>query len=629
MTHEYSATQIEILEGLEPVRRRPGMFIGDTGERGMHHLFKEVLDNSIDEAMNGYATVIKVELHDDWRTLTVSDNGRGIPVDKHPEKKISALEVIMTTLHAGGKFDNESYKSGAGGLHGVGVSCVNALSSYLDVSVKRKNEGCFSQRYENGVPMSKVKKDKPSSTVSGTTITFHPSEEFFNKTVLFSSKLIISLMQEAAYLNPGLKLTLKVPDSSEVIEFYSSGGITEHLQQQTSTHDDVLPTEPIVVTGKADDIEVNIALCFAGDDPENIASFVNSIKTSDGGTHVSGFKRALTRTINVCAASHGHVKGKVKFTGDDIRTGLWAIVSVKVRQPQFESQTKTKLSTSDAETAVYSVTTEVLTDYFNRHSHVLKEIVERAMDNYSSRVAAKKAATTVKKKKNTRKPDKLKDCISKNPKECELFLVEGDSAAGSAKDGRNNKLQAILPIRGKIINAEKTDAASILANKEIQSMIAAIGGGINYKNESFDVESIKYDKIIIMTDADVDGSHIAILLLTFFWNFMKPLIEHGKLYFAHPPLYKVTHKGAKQYFWDTSSMNEYMRTHSGSRLTRFKGLGEMNAEELGETTMNPSKRQLIRIKLKSEKEAQDMITILMGKDVKDRKSLIISGSEAK
>ena len=623
--NKYNASNIEILDGLDPVKRRPGMYIGDTGERGFHHLFKEVLDNSIDEAMNGYATSIHIKLHDDERTIEIRDNGRGIPVDIHPDRGVSALEVILTTLHAGGKFNNDSYKGGAGGLHGVGISCVNALSEFLEVVVQRKGEGVFYQKYEEGIPCADVRKIK-EATAQGTLVKFKPSAKYF-KSLTFDENKIKDFLQEAAFLNAGLILTFVSKKHPEGLKFQFSGGISDYVKSLMVNVDGVYPIEPVMIKGKLDTISVEVAFQYSNKDGEYIHSFANNIRTIDGGSHVSGLKKAFTRVVNNQALKQNILKEKdAKLAGEDIRDGILAVVSVRLPQAQFEGQTKNKLTTTEAETALNTVVGEALTTFFEKNPSILKSITERAITNQKAKEAAKKSFDNEKKKGVLKynRPEKLKDCISKKTEERELFLVEGNSAAGSATDGRDNYTQAVLPIKGKIINAEKTDFESLFANKEVQSLIASIGTGIQTdKNDKFNINDCKYNKIIIMTDADIDGAHIAILLLTFFWRYMKPLVEAGKIYFAQPPLYKTTLGKDINYFWDQDLMQKHLNKNPKAFLTRFKGLGEMKSGELGSTTMDKRFRKLIQITALDAQQADETLSIVMGKDAAPRKAMII------
>lgn len=619
----YDSSNIVVLENLEAVRRRPGMYIGDTGERGLLQLFKEVFDNSVDEAMNGFASSIHVKLYDDERTIEVRDNGRGIPVDIHKDRGISALEVIMTTLHAGGKFDDDAYQGGAGGLHGVGVSCVNALSEYLEAVVQRKGEGVFYQKYIEGVPEEPVKRLKDANS-QGTLIKYKPSPKFF-KNLTYSEDKIKAVLQDAAFLNAGLNIIFVSKNHPEGIKFQFTGGVSDYVRHHMAGAENVYPIEPCYIKGKYENIQVELAFQCSENNGETVYSFANNIKTPDGGTHVSGFKKALTRVVNAQAVKQGLLKDKdPKLSGDDIRDGMFAIVSIRLSQPQFESQTKNRLTSPEAETATNSVVGEGLVEFFDKNPAILKSLVERAITIQKAKEASKKSFDAEKKKgalKGT-KSEKLKDCISKKVEERELFLVEGNSAAGSATDGRDNVTQAVLPIKGKIINAEKTDFESLLANKEIQSLISSIGTGVMFRpTDKFNINDCRYSKIIIMTDADIDGAHIAILLMTFFWRYMKPLVEAGMLYFAKPPLYRVTLGKDVQYFWEHDAMNAYLKKHPKAFLTRFKGLGEMNPSELGKTTMDKKLRKLMRISVDDAKLADETLSIVMGKVAKSRKVL--------
>ena len=631
----YDASSILVLKDLEHVRKRPAMYIGDTDKRGLHHLVWEVIDNSVDEAMAGFCTAINIKLFADGETVEVEDNGRGIPVDMHPEGK-TALEVVMTVLRSGGKFNNDSYAGGAGGLHGVGVSCVNALSESLTAEVCRDG-GRWVQKYEQGIPVTAC--ERTSNTYrQGTSITFKADKEIFTKTTRFDEEVIIRKAREIAFLNAGLKITFKNEKTGRQEMFQYDGGIKDYVSYLTSSKDGLYPTEPFYFKAKNDiPVEVQVAFQYTEDDEQVLLSFANNICTVDGGTHLSGFKTALTRVVNQFARSLNILKpSDSNLTGDDVRDGINTIISVRLPQPQFEGQTKAKLGSVDADSAVNTMFGEALTGYFEKIPAVAKQIVERALLSQRAREAAKQKSDSIKRKsflgKSHRLPGKLKDCDSENRSETELFICEGDSAASAAKDGRNPRTQAILPIRGKIINAEKTDWESLLKNTEIMALINAIGTGIILKSEDeFVLENRRYDKIILMTDADVDGSHIASLLLTFFYRFMKPLIMNGNIYLAHPPLFRVESSKNVEYCWSKEDMLK-ISSKSGnakSRVLRFKGLGEMNADQLAETTMNIATRRLTRVDIEDIGDADKMLSTLMGKNVAERKAYIIEHSKTR
>jgi DNA gyrase subunit B len=637
MTQEnnnYDASSIQVLKGLEAVRMRPAMYIGDTDKRGLHHLVWEVLDNGCDEAMAGFCTHINVILHDNGETITLEDNGRGIPIDIHHEykkEKKTALEVVLTVLHAGGKFDSKII---AGGLHGVGVSCVNALSDSLVAKVWRDG-GIYEQSYSKGKPLTECLR-VADSRKHGTSITFHADNEIFTKTVKFDEDILIRKFRETAFLNAGLKISYTNKKTGRTEEFEYSGGIQDYILYLTSSKENPYPAPPFYFKGKnGGNVEVQVSFQYTEDDDEVLLSFANNIPTIDGGTHLSGFKTALTRIANQFARSLGVLKSNdSNLTGDDIREGITTVISVRLPQPQFEGQTKARLGSVEAESAVNALFGEALVEYFEKNPAIAKEIIERAMVSQKAREAAKKQSDLIKRKsflgKSHRLPGKLKDCDSENRAETELFICEGDSAAGAAKDGRNARNQAILPIRGKIINAEKNDIESLLKNTEIQALIAAIGTGIALKNEDeFDIENRRYDKIILMTDADVDGSHIAALLLTFFYRFMRPLVLEGHIYLAQPPLFKVDINKKLSYCWSKDEMTKFVNKYSNQkvRVTRFKGLGEMNADELAETTMDITSRRLVKVDVEDMGDVDKMLSTLMGRNVAPRKAYIIEHSK--
>jgi DNA gyrase subunit B len=658
----YDAGSISVLEGLEPVRKRPGMYIGDTEEYGYHHLFKEVLDNSVDEAMVGVCDKITVTLHEDGQTVTVEDNGRGIPVDQHPVKGIPVLELVLTTLHAGGKFGSEGYNE-AGGLHGVGVSCVNALAEFLEAKVWRNNAeegkvGIFEQRFEKSAAVTQITQTSPNTSKHGTSITYKADPEFF-RDIKFNQNTIKQFLNEAAFLNAGLTLVFVNKSNGQTETYYHEGGIADYIKiLNKSKEDDVFdddeirpaesdryrcPDVPFFAqgevaltdsTGKPQLVKVQYSFQYTEKDGEKILSYANNIYTVNGGTHITGFKQTFTRIVNTFARSLNLLKDKdANLSEEDIRDGITAIISVRLPQPQFEGQTKGKLGSASAKPAVSQIVTTSLSEFFEKNPSVIKSIVERALMSQKAREAAKRQSDAVKKQTNLNSKSflgKLKDCTSRKREEREIFVVEGDSAAGSGKDGRNKHTQAILPIRGKIINAAKHDLLELMNNKEIQSLIAAIGAGVEVEGQSqFKLDSRRYEKIIIMTDADVDGSHIAILLLTFLYRFMRPLIENGNVYLAQPPLYRVdTGKGKNvksTYLWTDEELAKH--PPSGKKIVRFKGLGEMNAKELGATTMHPDTRKLIQVTVEDLHEAEHTLSMLMGKDSAARMNFIVEQSQ--
>lgn len=625
--NQYTAKQIQVLEGLKAVRKRPSMYIGSTSSRGLHHLLDEVVDNSIDEAMAGYCKKIEVVIHPD-NSVTVTDDGRGIPVDIHKETKLPAVTIVLTKLHAGGKFGGSGYRV-AGGLHGVGISVVNALSEWLEVEVTRDKK-IFFQRFEKGDAVSGLEKIGRSSR-TGTKITFKPDPTIFEDTN-FNFDNIAHRLREIAFLNAGVKINLKDErEENKEISYKYNGGIGEFVSHLNKNKDVLFPS-PICFTGKKDDIEVEAALQYNDGYIENILSFANNINTEEGGTHLAGFKAAITRVINDYArnniSSNGKKsslkEGESNLSGNDVREGLTAVISVKLLNPQFEGQTKTKLGNSEVRGIVSYVVGEGLNNFLNENPSVSKRILAKSISASNAREAARKARNLIRQKNGIlglgTLPGKLADCSEKDPLFREIFLVEGDSAGGSAKQGRDRRFQAILPLRGKILNVEKARLHKILDNDEIRSMVTALGINIG---EDLDIEKLRYYKVIIMTDADVDGAHIKTLLLTFFFRYMKPLIERGNIYIAQPPLYKLEYNKKSCYLFNEQELNDKLKEIDGNpRIQRYKGLGEMNPEQLWETTMNPGNRVLKRIELEDNIEAETMFTVLMGDKVEPRKDFI-------
>lgn len=620
--HQYGASSIQVLEGLEAVRKRPGMYIGSTSSRGLHHLVWEVVDNSIDEAMNGYADRVDVIVHIDNR-VTVMDNGRGIPVEIHPQTGKSTVETVLTVLHAGGKFGGDGYKV-SGGLHGVGVSVVNALSEELEVEV-RKNGKIHYQKYHRGVPEEPLKvigEVDPSNT--GTKTTFKPDATIFTETTVFDYEILQSRIRELAFLNRGILLTLKDERTDKYEEFHYEGGISEFVEHLNKNRN--VLHEPIYMQAKREGIEVEIALQYNDGYVSNIYSFANNIHTHEGGTHESGFKSALTRVINDYARKNNLLKeNEGNLTGDDVREGLTAIISVKIPEPQFEGQTKTKLGNSEAKTITESLFSEHFMTYLTEDPAVAKKIIEKSITAARAREAARKARELTRRKNAleiSSLPGKLADCSSRDASICELFIVEGDSAGGSAKQGRDRNFQAILPLRGKILNVEKARLDKVLSNEEIRSIVTAIGTGIG---EDMDISKARYHKVIIMTDADVDGSHIRTLLLTFFYRHMPELIKQGYVYIAQPPLYKVQQGKTIRYAYKDHELEEIKKELRGRGepvIQRYKGLGEMNPDQLWETTMNPENRVLLKVNLEDALEADQVFEMLMGDRVEPRRDFI-------
>ncbi len=615
---KYSENEIQVLEGLDPVRKRPGMYIGSTDVRGLHHLVQEIVDNSIDEALSGFCDTITVKINKDG-SCTVTDNGRGIPTAIHPTEKISAVEVVLTKLHAGGKFGGGGYKI-SGGLHGVGLSVVNALSSWLKVEVFQNGKK-HEQYYKRGIPQG------PLSIVgdadfTGTHVTFMPDDEIF-ETTIFNYDTIKTRLRELAYLNKGL--TIKIIDEREGQEkhddFYYEGGIA-HFVDDLSRNKTPLFEKPVYFDVFYGDAEVEVALQYTETYTEVIYAFANNINTEEGGTHLDGFKNSLTKIINDFGKKLNVLKGDDKVSSDDVREGIVAVVSVKLTDPQFEGQTKTKLGNSEMRNFVSKAMTEYFGTFMEENPQKAKEIILKCLTAQRAREAARLARESTRRKgalESTTLPGKLADCSDKNPEFCEIFIVEGDSAGGSAKQGRDRRFQAILPLRGKILNVEKARLNHVLENEEIKAMITAFGGGIQ---EDFDESKLRYDRIICMTDADVDGSHIRILLLTFFFRFMRPLIEKGHVYIAQPPLYKATKNKVDHYFYSDKELQDFLATAGKCDIQRYKGLGEMDPEQLWETTMNPETRTMLRVTMEDAIEADETFTRLMGGDPELRREFI-------
>ncbi|MBS5942735.1 MAG: DNA topoisomerase (ATP-hydrolyzing) subunit B [Finegoldia magna] len=621
---EYTADQITVLEGLEPVRVRPGMYIGSTDEKGLHHLVYEVVDNSIDEALAGVCDLIKVTIKKD-NSVIVEDDGSGIPVETHPKTGKSTLETVLTVLHAGGKFSNDAYQY-SGGLHGVGVSCVNALSTYLIARVKRDGK-MYEQRFEKGKTVTELTVIKENVRGTGTTIEFMPDNTIF-ETLNFDKNVLAKRFREMAFLNKGVKIEFADEREGYKELFHYEGGIKSFVEYINKSKKP-LDHEVMYIEGEKDTTKVEIAMQYTESYNETIVSFTNNIKTVDGGTHVVGFKSALTRALNDYARNKNILKEKDdNLSGDDVREGITAVVSVKLNNPQFEGQTKGKLGNSEARTVVDSVVYEHLSFYFEENPKIVKTIIQKALASQKARLAARRARDLVRKKSvldNTTLPGKLADCQSSDIEHNEIFLVEGDSAGGSAKGGRDNKFQAILPLRGKILNVEKAHLERVLNSNEIKAMITAFGTGIG---KNFDISKLRYGKIVIMTDADVDGAHIRTLLLTFLYRFMKPLVEKGHVYIAQPPLYGII-KGVKvmEYCYTEKELEEALEKYgerSNIKVQRYKGLGEMNAEQLWDTTMNPEHRILIKVEIdgEDENELDNTFDVLMGDNVEPRREFI-------
>ncbi|MGI6486391.1 MAG: DNA topoisomerase (ATP-hydrolyzing) subunit B [Tepidanaerobacteraceae bacterium] len=617
----YDENKIEVLEGLEHVRLRPGMYIGSTDSRGLHHLVYEVVDNSIDEALAGYCKNIWVTINKDG-SITVEDDGRGIPVKIQPKVGKSALEVAMTMLHAGGKFGTGGYKV-SGGLHGVGVSVVNGLSKWLEVEVSRDGS-VYYQRYERGKPVSDVIK-KGAAEKSGTKITFMPDDEIFEE-IVFSVDILTKRLREQAFLNRGIKIELKDLRSGKKNVFHYEGGIVSFVKYLNRTKS-VLHNEPIYIKYTRQDMDIEVGIQYNDSYTENVITFANNINTNEGGTHLSGLKSALTRSINDYARKANLLKEQEEnLSGEDVREGLTAVMNVKLQNPQFEGQTKTKLGNSEVRGVVDSVVTEGISSFLEENPSVARSIIEKALGAARAREAARKARELTRRKNALEKsalPGKLADCTEKDPRLCELYIVEGDSAGGSAKQGRDRNIQAVLPLRGKILNVEKARLDKILNNEEIKSMITAIGTGIG---EEFDIQKLRYHKIILMADADVDGAHIRTLLLTFFYRYMCPLIESGNVFIAQPPLYRVS-KGKEEYYaFNDAELTRLLEKIGNERaeIQRFKGLGEMDYDQLWETTMNPETRTILKVRLEDAVAADEIFTILMGDKVEPRRQFIFN-----
>lgn len=631
----YSADNIQVLEGLEAVRKRPSMYIGDVGVKGLHHLVYEVVDNSIDEALAGYCTDIHVIIHKD-NSISVEDNGRGIPTGINKKENKSALEMVMTMLHAGGKFDKDTYKV-SGGLHGVGVSCVNALSTLLIAEVHREGQ-IFKQEYEKGKPLYDVKVIGETDR-TGTTVTFHPDPSIFTMTLVYSYDILAGRLRELAYLNKGIRLTLKderdeqADGSLRHDDFYSEGGLSEFVRFLDGNRQPLIP-DPIHVEGIKQGIPVELALQYNDTYSENVHSYVNNINTIEGGTHVAGFRRGLTRTLKTYADKSGLLKNlKVEITGDDFREGLTAVISVKVAEPQFEGQTKTKLGNNEVMGAVDIAVGEILGTYLEENPREAKTIVQKVVIAAQARAAARKAREMVQRKTvmgGSGLPGKLADCANSDPAKCEIYLVEGDSAGGTAKQGRNREFQAILPLRGKILNVEKAMEHKIYENEEIKNMFTALGVSIGTQEDAkaLNLEKLRYHRIIIMTDADVDGSHITTLILTFYFRYMKELIENGYVYIATPPLYLVKKGKDFEYAWNEDQRLAAIQRLKGAgkedsvHVQRYKGLGEMNAEQLWDTTMNPDTRTLRQVSIENAAECDRVFSMLMGDEVAPRREFI-------
>jgi DNA gyrase subunit B len=645
--NNYSESNIKVLEGLEAVRKRPAMYIGDTGERGLHHLINEVVDNSIDEALAGHASIINVVFHEDG-SCSVSDDGRGIPVGPHPVKKISTLEVVMCTLHAGGKFDKDTYKV-SGGLHGVGVSCVNALSSKTIVTVKRAGK-VYKQEYKEGKPIAEVK-EIGETTETGTTVRFYPDDSIF-KVTTFKFEKTSDRLRELAFLNPSITIYFKDERDENEETFHFDGGLKDFVNYLDE--DDIHIVTPVVMSGEGvanDESITAVDICFAYNAgySENVVSYVNNINTVEGGTHVSGFRTALTRTLNTYASNDPKLsKEKIKITGDDFREGLTAVISVKVGEPLFEGQTKTKLGNSDTEGIVRTVVAEKLNIFLDENPTVAKRIIEKAFTAAEAREAAKKSRELVRRKnalESSTLPGKLADCTLKSPEDTEIYIVEGDSAGGSAKQGRDRRFQAILPLKGKILNVHKAKFNKVLDNDEIRAIITALGVGFGQQEDSEDykLENLRYGKIILMADADVDGSHIRTLLLTLFFRYFRSLITNGNLFIAQPPLYKLKKGKLELYAYNEEERQEIIERMlkeskvknasiavdaegqtkvGGITISRFKGLGEMNPEQLWETTMNPETRTLLQVNIEDAVKATKVFQTLMGDKVEPRRAFI-------
>jgi len=631
MTSSYSADQIQVLEGLEAVRKRPGMYIGTTGPRGLHHLVYEVVDNSVDEALAGYCTHVEVDINGDG-SVTVTDDGRGIPTDIHPKTGKSALETVLTVLHAGGKFGGGGYKV-SGGLHGVGISVVNALSEFVEVTVWRDHK-VHKQRYERSFPVTELVATPDNEDRTGTSITFKPDTQIFTTSIEFDYITLSGRLRELAYLNAGVKITFTdhrleiIKSDNPKIETYEyRGGIKEYIAYMNRDKQP-LHEEIIYVQGERNNVQVEVSLQWCTDAyTDNVLGFANNIRTIDGGTHLEGLKAVLTRTLNATARKRNKIKeNESNLSGEHVREGLTAVISVKVPDPEFEGQTKTKLGNTEVRGIVDSFVGEVLTEYLDFHPAIADAILDKAIQAFKAAEAARHARELVRRKsvlESSPLPGKLADCSSRDPAESEIYIVEGDSAGGSAKQGRDRRTQAILPLRGKILNIEKTDDAKIYKNNEIQALITALGLGV--KGEEFNPSQLRYHHVVLMTDADVDGAHIRTLLLTFFYRYQRALIEQGFIYIACPPLYKVERGKNYQYCYSERELQQHLSTlpsNANYTIQRFKGLGEMMPEQLWTTTMNPETRTLKRVEIEDAAEADRIFTILMGDRVAPRREFI-------
>ena len=628
--NDYKASNIQVLEGLEAVRKRPAMYIGDTGQRGLHHLINEVVDNSIDEALAGHCDRITVVIKEDG-SMSITDNGRGIPVGMHPKLGLPAVEVVLTKLHAGGKFDKDTYKV-SGGLHGVGVSCVNALSTWFNAEIHRDGT-IHKMGFKKGITHTPLFTDGKTDR-TGTTINFLPDATVFTQTTEFKFNIIADRMRELAFLNP--EVTIELIDEREQDEelgkaiYHYNGGLKDFVSYLDESREGITP-EPIHIRGEVEGVPVELAIQYNTSYSENVHSYVNNINTREGGTHVSGFRRALTRSLKNYAEKNNIIKSgsKVSISGEDFREGLTAVLSVKVAEPQFEGQTKTKLGNSEVQSAVEVTLYDQLNEYLEQNPKIAKKVLEKVVLAAEAREAARKARQLVQRKSvmsGGGLPGKLADCSIKDPEHSEIYLVEGDSAGGSAKMGRNRSFQAILPLRGKILNVEKAKINKILENREIQAMVTALGAGLGHSEEEFDLEKLRYHKIIIMTDADVDGSHIRTLLLTFFYRYMRLIVELGFVYIATPPLYRITAGKNIDYAWDDETRDKLIRELKKSKrkfdVSRYKGLGEMNPDQLWETTMDPETRTLQQVTIENAAGADKMFSTLMGDDVNPRREFI-------
>ncbi|MEC8141665.1 MAG: DNA topoisomerase (ATP-hydrolyzing) subunit B [Bacteroidota bacterium] len=628
--NDYKASNIQVLEGLEAVRKRPAMYIGDTGQRGLHHLINEVVDNSIDEALAGHCDRITVVIKEDG-SMSITDNGRGIPVGVHPKLGLPAVEVVLTKLHAGGKFDKDTYKV-SGGLHGVGVSCVNALSTWFNAEIHRDGT-IHKMGFRKGLTHTPLFTDGKTDR-TGTTINFLPDATVFTQTTEFKFNIIADRMRELAFLNP--EVTIELIDEREQEQefgravYHYDGGLKDFVSYLDESREGITP-EPIHIKGEVEGVPVELAIQYNTSYSENVHSYVNNINTREGGTHVSGFRRALTRSLKNYAEKNNIIKSgsKVSISGEDFREGLTAVLSVKVAEPQFEGQTKTKLGNSEVQSAVEVTLYDQLNEYLEQNPKIAKKVLEKVVLAAEAREAARKARQLVQRKSvmsGGGLPGKLADCSIKDPEHSEIYLVEGDSAGGSAKMGRNRSFQAILPLRGKILNVEKAKINKILENREIQAMVTALGAGLGHSEEEFDLEKLRYHKIIIMTDADVDGSHIRTLLLTFFYRYMRLIVELGFVYIATPPLYRITAGKNIDYAWDDETRDKVIRELKKSKrkfdVSRYKGLGEMNPDQLWETTMDPETRTLQQVTIENAAGADKMFSTLMGDDVNPRREFI-------